>query len=481
MMRHQEDPFMKRSLYVLAGLMQLVSLLLFSKFVCTAQAARPNIVFVLADDLGYGDLGCTGSEFAKTPNLDAFAKQSHVFNNAYAPAPQCSPTRAAILTGEYPARLHITTWIGGEKPEEYKGLQMPEQRKSLPDDAYTLAQYLKSSGYETIQIGKWHVGDNPAAPAKFGFDHTIGFAKGAGPGKPEAWFSPYPNIKDLKGPPGEFITERLTTEAVKFIASKREKPFFMMFQHYNVHAPVVAPPGDVLRYVDEGRPKDKGKLNATYLAAVEQVDKSFGQLVAALKKTGQFDNTIIVFFSDNGANTWDGSNAPYRGGKKEFYEGGIHMPLMMRIPDGLKERRDHDQPVSGIDFFPTFVELTGGSLRDVKAPIDGVSLLPVLMKNEPLKRDCLFWHHPALSRTFKEIPPQGVVREGPWKLIDFYSPSDRDELYNLDEDPGEKNDLAEKYPERVEQMRAKLQAHLKAVGAQMVVDTKGSSHRHPPD
>lgn len=467
---------MKRLVAALFGIMQIWASPVLAGTTSRDASDRPNILFVLADDLGYGDLGVTGCEFVQTPHLDKFAKYCHTFTNAYAPSPQCSPTRGAILTGQYPARLHITTWIGGKEPAAYKGLRLPQQKKSLPKNAYTLAKYLGDVGYETIQIGKWHLGDNPKGPSQFGFDHTVGFSAGAGPGKGQDWFGPYPKIDDLDGPADEYITERLTTEAIKFIQNKRKKPFFMMFQHYDPHAPLVAPPDDVQRYVDAGRPRDKGQLNATYLAMVEQVDTSFGRLIEALKERGIYNNTVIIFYSDNGAAKYFGRNDPFRGGKKEFYEGGIRVPLFMRVPGLTKKGQKHDAPVSGIDFFPTLIEMTGGSTNKVKATLDGVSFMPLLKGGEQLSRDTLYWHHPALSKTFKQIPPQGAVRQGPWKLIDFYSSDEVDELYNLDQDPGEKNNIADQHPEKVKELREKLHKHLKEVGAQLVKDSARPSN-----
>ena len=439
-----------------------------------AETKQPNILFVLADDLGVGDLAVNGNKYVQTPHLDRFTKYCHNFTSAYAPAPQCSPTRGAILTGQYPARLHITTWIGGKEPAEYEELSLPRQRKSLRDDTFTLAHYLSNAGYETVQIGKWHLGHDPEGPAKAGFEHTIGFASGAGPGKAPEWFGPYPKIKDLDGPADEYITERLTDEAIKFFAKKRDRPFFMMLQHFDPHAPLVAPPDEVQRYVDAGRPKDKGVLNATYLAMVQQVDTSFGRLVEALKEQKLYKDTIVIFYSDNGAAKYYGSNDPFRGGKKDFYEGGIRVPLSMRVPGMTEKGVRHDTPVSGFDFFPTLVELTGGSINDVKTTLDGVSLVPLLKGEKQLDRDTLYWHHPAVSKTHAIIPPQGAVREGKWKLIDFYSENQKDELYNLQNDPAEKTNVADKNPEVVARLRTKLQQHLKDVDAQ-VVTVKGKA------
>ncbi|MEO0586658.1 MAG: sulfatase/phosphatase domain-containing protein [Planctomycetota bacterium] len=222
------------------------------------------------------------------------------------------------------------------------------------------------------------------------------------------------------------------------------------------------------KYVDLGRPKDKGRSNATYLAMIESIDTSFGRIVGALERTGRTDNTIVVFFSDNGAVSWHGRNAPFRGEKKTFYEGGIRVPLFVRVPGVTAAGSTTDVPVNGIDFLPTFVELTGGNPADLPTTLDGVSIRSVLEGGEAPQRESIYWHHPALSRHYAEIPPQGAVREGDWKLVDFYGDHRRDELYNLADDPSEENNLARQHPDRVERMRAMLEAHLDDVGAQRV-------------
>ena len=242
----------------------------------------------------------------------------------------------------------------------------------------------------------------------------------------------------------------------------------MKIQHYAPHATIVATDDIVQRYVDQGRPNEKGRHNATYLAMIESVDAGFGRLMTAIDDAGLRDRTIVVFFSDNGAVSWHGRNAPFRGEKKSFYEGGIRVPLLMRVPGVTEAGTVSDTPVNGIDFFPTLVELTGGDPAGRPGIRDGVSFVSALHSQDTLERAPMFWHHPALSRHYADIPPQGAVREGPWKLIDFYGDLKPDELYNLDEDPSEETNLAGQYPERVEAMRMLLEAHLDAVDAQRV-------------
>lgn len=434
----------------------------------TEVNAETNVLIFLADDLGYGDLGYSGSTHARTPHIDAFAQQNMTFTAGYAPSPQCSPTRAAILTGQYPARLHITTWIGGKNLAQYKGMSLPVERKRLPDDTHTLAHHFQSRGYDTVQIGKWHLGGNSELPARAGFDETIGFAPNAGPGTPKEWFGPYPKIKDLTGPPDEYITDRLTDEAVEYLDEVSDRPFFMMLQHYDVHAPLVAPEEDVQKYVDAGRPRDTDSENATYLAMKENLDDSFGRVMAALEDNDLADDTIVVFFSDNGGTPWHARNDPLSGGKKRFTEGGIRVPLVIRVPGVTEPGSVSDVAVNGIDFFPTLVELTGGSVSEVDHLFDGISIAPLLRGGDTLDREALFWHHPAVSRDYAIIPPQGVVRQGPWKLIHYYGDTQPAELYHLGDDLGETKNLADRFPERVAEMQNLLEKHLDHTDAQRV-------------
>jgi arylsulfatase A len=433
-------------------------------------ADRPNVIFILADDLGFGDLGYSGSPYAQTPHLDAFARNNLVFDNAYAAAPHCSPTRAALVTGQYPARLHITVWIGGQHPSEYEGLQLPQQRNYLSRDHYTVGHYFKSRGYTTAQIGKWHLGSRRVPIKDHGFDYVIGHAPGASPGPPHTWYAPYPTIRDLDGPEGEYITDRLTDETIKFMETKRNEPFFILLQHYAVHTPLTAPEEIVQKYVDLGRPRDTGRSNATFLAMIETFDTSVGRILQGLDDLGLADNTIVVVTSDNGGVPYISDNGPLRTGKKFLYEGGVRVPLFMRVPGMTPPGGVSSVPVNTIDFFPTFVELTGGDLQAQPTVFDGVSLLPVLTGGDSLDREALFWHMPQAGRSWTVIPPQGAVRMGPWKLIHHYGETRPDELYNLDDDIGESRNLARYHPERVSQMRAMLMRHLDETDAQRVIE-----------
>lgn len=433
--------------------------------------SQPNILFFLVDDLGYGDLGCTGSTLAETSNIDSFREQSMFFSNGYAAAAHCSPSRAAIMTGQYPARLHITVWIGGKKPPTYKNVSLPIQKNFLSDDVYTMAEYFRERGYTTVQVGKWHLGSNHVSLGKHGFDRVIGHSSGAGPGKgTKAWYAPYQKIKDLDGdaPEGEYITDRLTDETLRFLENPGDEPFFLMLQHYDMHGPLTAPDEVVQKYVDRGRPINRGIENATFLAMKEKIDDSFGAVIAKLKEQGLYDNTIVIFFSDNGGVSYFARNVPLRRGKKWLYEGGLRVPLMMHVPGKTVPGSTCDVPVNGIDFFPTLAELTGGDPDKIKSDPDGVSLVPLLAGENSLDREALFWHSPQLGKSGGIIAPSGSVRMGPWKLINYYGHTQAPELYNLDEDISEKNNLASKYPERVDQMRRMLEKHLDSVDAQRV-------------
>jgi arylsulfatase A-like enzyme len=433
-----------------------------------AQAAKMNVVFFLVDDLGYGDLGYSGSKHAQTPHIDDFAQNSTVFRSAYVAAPHCSPSRAAILTGQYPARLHMTTWIPGLQQSNFKNLQSPEQMDHLPARHNSLGKYFKSKGYATANVGKWHMGGDIVHPSEHGFDEVIGYAIGPGPGPAKAWFGPYPKIADLTGPNDEYISERLTKESVDFIQRNKEKPFFLMLQHYDVHKPFAAPQKTIDKYLELGRPK-KGMECAVFLAMKEAMDDSLGKIISALKANDLYDNTIVIFSSDNGGIPGLARNAPFSEGKKSLKEGGIRVPLIMHVPGLNQGGAGIDVPVSGIDFFPTLAELSGGQAQELVDDVDGISFASLFNGAQSLPRDTLFWHQSRLAKNWVGLyAPQGVVRRGPWKMIHSYGNTQPDQLYHIKQDPGERRNLAAQFPERVEEMKALLNEHLDEVKAQRV-------------
>lgn len=456
----------------LACLLTIAALLQLSAGPAEAtDTKRPNVVFFLADDLGYGDLGYTGSTLAETPHIDAFARDNLIFTDAYAASPHCSPTRASIVTGQYPGRQHMTVWLGGKKTTEYKGLQLPKEKKFLGRDSFTIAEYFKTQGYTTAQVGKWHLGGKRVPIQDHGFDAVLGYSSGAGPGPPPTWYAPYTSIADLNGgPEGEYITDRLTDEAIGFMQVQQDKPFFLLLQHYAVHVPLTAPEEVVQKYLDRGQPESKGQENATFLAMKEKMDDSFGRILAALEEMGIADNTIVIFFSDNGGVTYFANNGELRAGKKFLYEGGIRVPLAIRVPGLTSANATTAAPVNSVDFFPTLVDLTGGAIDSLPTTLDGVSLRPVLAGGGQLDRKALYWHMPQVGKDWAIIPPQGAVRVGKWKFIHHYGDTKPDELYNLENDIGERRNLARRHPERVAQMRAMLERHLDDTKAQRVIE-----------
>ncbi len=428
-------------------------------------AEKPNFVFILADDLGGRDLGCYGSTFHETPHLDQLAREGVRFTDAYAACPVCSPTRASILTGQYPARLHLTNWIPGEASNPTDKLRPPAWQQFLPLSETTLATVLKKSGYATAMIGKWHLGGEAYYPEHQGFDVNIA---GSHWGQPASYFWPYEGrthtVAGLKegGHPGEYLTDRLTTEAEAFITQHRNEPFFLYLSHYAVHQPLMAKEDLVSKYKAKGA--TDGQKNPVYAAMIESVDDSVGRVLARLDALGLSEKTVVVFFSDNGG-LWPDvtSNAPLRAGKGYPYEGGVREPLLIKWPGAALNGSTCPVPVVSTDFFPTFLEMAG-----VKAPEggDGVSLVPLLQRTGTIKRDAIYWHYPHYWAG--RVKPFGAVRSGDWKLIEYYEDM-KVELYNLKDDIGEKNDLALQKPKKANELKEKLHAWRDAVGAQMPI------------
>ncbi len=454
-------------------------------FFCTSALAaqkQPNIVFFLADDLGQRDLGCYGSTFYETPNLDRMAKDGARFTDAYAACPVCSPTRASLLTGQWPQRTGVTDYIGAPAtPAQWK-----RNTRSLPApyadrlalDAPTLAKAMKAAGYATFFAGKWHLGPEGWWPENQGFDINRGGVDQGGPYGGKKYFSPYDNPRLTDGPPGEHLTDRLATETVKFIEANKDQPFFAYYSFYDVHTPLMAREDLRKKYEAKrtrlglaekwGREHERDvrlvQEHAVYAAMVEAMDLAVGKVLAKLDELGLRENTLVIFTSDNGglstSEGWPTSNFPLRGGKGWMYEGGIREPLLVRWPAVVKPGSVVGTPVSSPDFFPTLLEVAGA-----KAPpgqtLDGASLLP-LLRGGTLPERALFWHYPHYGN--QGGAPGAAVRRGDWKLIEWLEDG-RSELFNLAQDLGEKNDLAAKEPQRVAQLRAELHAWQKQVGA----------------
>jgi len=447
-----------------AGAMAAVGLLALGSTALPAAvpAARPpNFLFVLADDLGWTDLGCQGSKFYETPNIDRLAREGMRFTQAYSACTVCSPTRASILTGKYPARLHITDWIKGHR-RPYAALRVPDWTMHLTVEEATIARRLKEAGYATASIGKWHLGGPEYYPEKHGFDLNLA---GCDRGQPPSYFSPYriPTLAD--GPKGEFLTDRECGEAIRWIEAHRDHPFFLYLPHHAVHTPLAGKPNVIAKYRAKAGP-DAPQRHATYAALVESVDDSVGRILQRLEDLKLADRTVIFFTSDNGGLIGNvtnpiTSNLPLRAGKGSAYEGGVRVPLIVRWPGVIKPGTVCDVPVISVDFYPTILEIA----RVRPGPgqvLDGESLLPLLRQSGGLKRDALFWHYPHYHPG--GATPYSAIRRGDWKLIEFLE-DDHVELYDLLADLGEQNDLAAKMPAR--ELRQQLHAWRKQTGAQM--------------
>ena len=448
----------------LRGLSAIGGAMLLAQRATAAQATTPppNIVFILIDDLGWADLGCYGSRFYQTPQIDALAAQGMRFTDAYAACPVCSPTRACFLTGQYPARLNLTDWIPGHNRSDVR-LLVPQFNQQLPLDCTTIAEMLKPAGYVSASIGKWHLGTEQFYPDKQGFDVTFGPSH---KGQPKSYFYPYTTPAVPDGAKGEYLTDRLTDQAIKFIQANRQRPFFLYLSHYAVHTPLQAKPDKVARYRALAKP-DAAQNNAAYAAMIESVDESVGRIIATLDELKLSQNTLVVFTSDNGGLAKVTSNAPLRAGKGTLYEGGIREPLIVRWPGVVKAGSTCDVPVTTADFYPTFAQAAAADPG--KQPIDGADLLPLLKGGAPPQRDAIYWHYPHYhpgGATPGGATPGGAIRAGDWKLIEFFE-DNRAELYNLKQDPSETKDLAATDPDRARLLRSKLADWRKTVNARM--------------
>ena len=416
---------------------------------------RPNIVFILADDLGWADLGCYGHRFHETPNIDRLAAEGVRFTNAYAACPVCSPTRASIMTGKYPARLGLTDWIPGHRIPNTK-LRRPEFLQYLPNEEVTIAEALKAAGYATASVGKWHLGGEGHLPQDQGFDLNVGGSNAGGP----AGGYHLPNKMNLKNMRrGEYLTDRLTSEGIKFIEANKEGPFFLYQAYHSVHIPIQPKK----RYLEKYRAKlaPGETYNPAYAAMVQSLDEGVGRILQALKDLRLTERTVVFFMSDNGGFEAVTSNAPLRKAKGYLYEGGIRDPLIVRYPPLVKAGAFCKTPVSSVDFFPTILDLAG--VKNRAREIDGVSLMPLLRGKRSLGRKAIYWHYPHYNS--QGGTPASAVRRGDYKLLYFYEDG-RVELYNLKEDIGEKTDLSAKMPEKTAELRGLLETWLKQVGAQ---------------
>lgn len=452
-----------------------------------AASARPNIVFILADDLGWSDTTPYGADLHETPNLERLARQGVRFSRAYAASPVCSPTRASIQTGKYPARLRITIWreAAVRPPAGSRRLQPPVEA-NLPHEEVTIAEALQQAGYFTVHVGKWHLGGPEHYPETQGYEVNIG---GTLWGAPATYFWPYRGpfgqqrefryVPGLAlGKPGEYLTDRLTDEALRMLDAAGTRPFFLHLCYHSVHTPIEGKPELVERYRSRLRPALRHR-NAAYAAMVRSLDENVGRVLAHLERRGLADNTIVIFTSDNGGyiNAYRGEpvtdNYPLRSGKGSLYEGGIRVPLIVRAP-GAAAGAVCAEPVCSIDFYPTLLELAGvrGDARH-NAAVDGVSFAGLLRNPAGrLDRNELYFHYPHDYATTTPVSAL-LRREGDreWKLLYYFNEA-RSELYDLSNDPGETRDLAENLPQLTARLRERLRAWWKAVQAPLPVDAQ---------
>ncbi len=448
---------------------------------------KPNILFILVDDLGWADLGYTGSKFYETPNIDKLASSGLVFTDAYAPSPVCSPTRAAIMTGKYPARLNLTDYIPGNRhygPHKNQKLASDPFKLQLDLEEYTIAEAFKDAGYSTFFAGKWHIGEEEKYyPHHQGFDINKGGNKTGHPSG--GYFAPYNNPQLEDGEEGEYLTDRLTDETIDFIRKNKDNHFFSFLSFYTVHLPMQGKPEKVEKYRDKlsemnysgkefikkGDTYHKQWQNMPHYAAmVESMDENVGRLLQFLEQENLSENTIVVFTSDNGgmsiSNRTDNiptTNLPLRAGKGYLYEGGIREPLIIRWPGKIENGTITDFPATGTDLYPTLLDVAGIQLKPQQHK-DGISLKPLLEGREMDERP-LFWHYPHYSGGLGGRP-SGAVRSGDYKLIEFFE-DNHIELYNLKNDIEEKTDLSKTQPEKAHELKQLLHQWRKDVGAQM--------------
>ena len=452
---------------------------------------RPNFVFILIDDMGWKDVGFMGSKFYETPNIDKLAGEGMVFTNAYSNAANCAPTRASLLTGQYTPRHGVYTVGNSTRGRSSNRRLIPVVNDTTLDSRHvTIAEALKKGNYVSASMGKWHMGNPPElGPVEQGFDLNVGGHAAGGPYTGKKYFSPYKNKWLGDGPDGQYLTDRLSDEAVKFIEINKDKPFFLYLAHYAVHAPLMAK--DKLKdyykskNTRHGPYKKPDHNNSTYAAMIHSVDEGVGRIMKKLKELSLDERTVVVFFSDNGGAGFATDMYPLRGAKGMFYEGGIRVPMLVRWKGSVKPASVCSEPVMGVDFFPTFLDLAGIDQPAGKI-LDGKSIVPLLKGADKLNREAVFWHFPAYlqggdSESRDKIfrtRPVSVIRKGSWKLLLFLEEWILDcnenadsasllkavELYNLKNDLGEQNNLASSNKQKRDELLADLLTWRKSLG-----------------
>jgi len=441
-------------------------------FPSRADEVKTNVVLVLIDDLGWNDVGCYGSEYYQTPNIDRLAEEGMRFTDGYAACNVCSPTRAAIMTGKYPARLLLTQWLPSGRWSATKNrLREGRYVSNLPLEEVTIAEALREAGYRTAFMGKWHLGtETYYYPEHQGFDLNVA---GRDYGAPGSYFYPFTGSwripttgkrlykeTPLSGQEGDYLVDRLAEEAEGFIRDSADKPFFLMLSHYAVHAPLQGKPDKIARYEQVPEPRRQGK--PAYAAMVESVDESVGRVMNTLRERKLDDRTLFIFTSDNGGFAKATDNSPLRANKGSNYEAGIRVPVIIKWPGKTKPGSVSSEPIISTDFYPTILAATGHELRPHQH-VDGRNLVPVMTGSGSLDREAIFWHYPHYNQHPQSFP-SGVIRAGNWKLIEAYETGELS-LYNLANDISETNDLSSSEPAKVADLHSRLKDWRDQVGA----------------
>lgn len=432
---------------------------------CTEKASksseqkRPNIILINVDDLGWKDLGFMGSDYYETPNLDKFSQEGMIFTNAYAGASNCAPSRANMISGQYGPRHGVYTVSPSDRGNAKTRKLIPTKNiDSLSDSLFTIGEMFHANGYTTGTFGKWHVSEDPT---KMGFDVNIGGNHRGNPGR-DGYFTPY-NIEHIvDGPEGEYLTDRLTDEAIKFVKDNQDGPFFLYLPFYTVHSPLMGKPELVEKF--KAKQGSGGQDNAVYAAMVYSMDENVGRLLEVVSSLGLEEETMVIFTSDNGGIRKTSNQYPLRAGKGSYYEGGIRVPMVIKYPGKIQAGQKVDEPVLQMDFFPTLQNVI--QAENINKGLDGQDLSPLLFENKSLDKRDLFWHFPIYLEAYSpkddqakdplfRTRPGSVIRSGKWKLHEYFEDGDL-ELYNLEEDLTEQNNLAEDYPEKVEELLSKL-------------------------
>jgi len=459
----------KFTLYFLPSLF-----LVFILGACTKQKEiqAPNFVFILADDLGYSQIGCYGTDYYQTPNIDKLAEEGMRFTNAYAACPVCSPTRASIMTGKYPARLHLTDFIAGNNKDNFP-LSQPNWQKYLPLEEITFAEILKESGYNTALFGKWHLSQEktppkslPFNPDKQGFDESFVTYKPSG-----SMIQPWQEAEN-----DAHNVDTITSLAIDFLERNKENQFFLFVSHNTIHDPLKEKAESIEKY-EKLKESAEPENHPIVAAMIERLDNSCGEIFNKINELGLDENTVVIFFGDNGGRDKYAKQTPFRAGKGWLYEGGIREPLIVKWKNEVVAGTISDALISSVDFLPTFIEMVEGNGFPEK--IDGMSFLPTLKNPQAEIHKNLYWHYPHYHGGSGMIPA-GAVRSGKYKLIEWYEPKllntgNSVELFDLENDKGETTDLSEKLPNISAELKKKLDNWRLAVDAQMPTIKKNAT------